>query len=284
MKRVIIAGLVCFLIQMNVSAQPATKYTLQQCIDAALANNIQVKQNGLLADAAKVNLQQARANIFPGLDANLDHGVNQGRSIDPYTNTYVDQSVNYGSYGISSGITVFNGRSLQNNIRQNKYAYHASSMELQQAKDNLTLDVILAYLLVLSNEDLFASATKQKELSVKQLERLYVLDSMGAVTPSVVSDLRGQVMSDELSILNLNNQQESSKLDLSQLMNVPYTKTMSLERIDADEFLTGYAKSPDEIYGTAVKEFSLVKAVALRKQSSKFALRSPGWLYSQRLF
>ncbi|MFT3911724.1 MAG: TolC family protein [Ferruginibacter sp.] len=273
MKRVIIVGLACLLIKTNASAQ-ATKYNLQQCIDTALANNILVKQNGLSADAAKVNLKQARANLLPNLNASLDHGINTGRSIDPYTNTYVDQSVRYAGYGANTSVTVFNGMSLQNNVKQNKFAYNAATMELQQGKDNLTLNVILAYLLVLNNEDQLTSAMKQKELSVKQLERLQVLDSMGAISPSQVSDLKGQSMNDELTILNLNNQLETSKLNLAQLMNVPYSKAMSLERIETDEFLTAYTKTPEEIYGTALKQFSLVKSVEFRKQSAKFALKS----------
>ncbi|MEO7523060.1 MAG: TolC family protein, partial [Ferruginibacter sp.] len=278
MKKVIGVALICFLIKTGVSAQ--VKYNLQLCIDTALVNNIAVQQSGLLTDAAKVNLKQARANLLPNLNAGLDHGVQTGRSIDPYTNTYADQSVRYAGYGASSGVVLFNGMNLQNNIKQNRYAYNASAMELQQDKDNLTLNVILAYLLVLNNEDQLSSAKNQKALSLRQLERLQIMDSMGAVSPSQVSDLKGQTMNDELTILNLNNQLETSKLALAQLMNVPYSTEMSLERMDADEFLTADSRSPGEIFGTALKQFPLVRSVELRKQSAKFALRSArGALY-----
>ncbi|MEO8770316.1 MAG: TolC family protein [Ferruginibacter sp.] len=274
MKRMMIAGFSCFLIQMNVWAQTTAKYSLQQCIDTALANNIQVKQSGLLTDEAKVNLKQAKANMLPDLNANFDHGINQGRSVDITSNSYVNQSVTYGTYGASTGVMLFNGMNLQNNVKQNKFAFNASKMEFQQAKDNLTLNVILAYLQVLNNEDLLTSAEKQKELSGKQLERLQVLDSVGAVSPSLVSDLKGQTMSDELNILNAKNQLESSKLSLSQLMNVPYSKDMSLERINAEDFLTAYTQTPDDIYGNALKQFSLIKAVEYRTKSSQFAFKS----------
>ena len=70
---------------------------------------------------------------------------------------------------------------------------------IEQAKDNLTLNVILAYLQVLNNEDLLASSIKQKELSTKQAERLEILDSQGAVSPALVADVRGQLMNDELT-------------------------------------------------------------------------------------
>lgn len=276
MKRVMIVCLAFLMMSLHSQAQsqPTGKLTLQQCIDAALTNNLDVKQNALLSDEAKVNLNQSKARMLPDLNATLDHGVNQGRSIDPFSNTYVNQSVNYASYGASSGVTLFNGLSLQNNIKQNKYAYNASRMELQQAKDNLTLDVILGYLAVLSNEDQLRSAQNQKDLSAKQLERLQVLDSQGAIAPSLVTDLKGQLMNDELSILSANNRLETSKLTLSQLMNIPYSKDMSLERINAEEFLTVYEKKPEDIYGTALKQFSLIKAVELRNKSAQFALKS----------
>ncbi len=277
MKQLAVIGSLLFLLSRNASAQ---HYTLQQCIDTALAKNIAVKQSGLLAETADVNLKQSRANLLPDLNANLNHGLNQGRSIDPFTNTYVNQSVNYANYGISSAVVLFNGMTLQNSIRQNAYAYDASRMEWQQAKDNLTLNVILAYMQVLNNEDLLSSAIKQKEVSAKQYERLAILDGQGAVPPSQLSDVKGQLMNDELGILNLRANLETAKLTLAQLMNVPYNKNLSLERISADEFLTDYTKSSDEVYQTALQQFSLVKAVGLRKRSAEYAVKAAkGTLY-----
>jgi outer membrane protein len=164
--------------------------------------------------------------------------------------------------------------SLQNAIKQNAYAYDASRMELQQAKDILTLNVILAYLQVLNNEDLVASSLKQKELSAKQLERLEILDRQGAISPALVSDVKGQLMNDELTILTLRNSLETSKLSLTQLMNIPYDKNISLERINAEDFLTNYTKNVNEIYQTALQQFSLIKSVELRKRSAEYALKS----------
>ncbi len=275
MKRIAIFGsLFLLMMQGRVAAQPSYKYSLQQCIDTALARNIQVRQNNLLAESADVNLKQARAEVLPNLNASFDHGINQGRSIDPFTNTYVNQSVNYAGYGINSGVVLFNGLSLKNSIKQNAFAYDASRMELQQAKDNLTLNVILAYLQVLNNEDFLASSARQKELSAKQSERLEILDRQGAISPALLSDLKGQLMNDELNILNLKNSLETSKLALAQLMNVPYNRMMNLERINTEDFLTAYAKGIGEIYETALQQFSLVKSVELRKRSAEYALKS----------
>ncbi|RYF82239.1 MAG: TolC family protein, partial [Chitinophagaceae bacterium] len=252
MKQRVILGTVLLLLIVCGQRANAQKYNLQQCIDTALAKNIGVKQYGLLSETAEVNLKQARANLLPDLNANLNHGINQGRSIDPFTNNFVNQSINYASYGLSSGVVLFSGLTLQNAVKGNAYAYDASRMEWQQQKDNLTLNVILAYLQVLNNEDMVASAAKQKELSAKQLERLNILDQQGAIPPAQVSDVKGQLMNDELNILNLKNQLETSKLTLAQLMNVPYSQTITLERINTEDFLTAYARSSNEIYQTAL--------------------------------
>jgi S-adenosylmethionine:tRNA-ribosyltransferase-isomerase (queuine synthetase) len=117
--------------------------------------------------------------------------------------------------------------------------------------------VILAYLQVLNNEDLLSSAIAQKSVSEKQLERLNVLDRQGAISPSQVTDVKGQLMNDELNILNMRNNLETAKLSLAQLMNVPYDKSMTLERMNADDFLTAYAVSSSDVYQNALQQFSL---------------------------
>jgi outer membrane protein len=109
---------------------------------------------------------------------------------------------------------------------------------------------------------------------------LEILDKQGAISPAQVSDLKGQLMNDELSILTLRNQLESAKLSLAQLMNIPYSKNMVLDRINADEFLTIYARNSNEVYQSALQQFSLVKSVELRKKSAEYALKSAkGLLY-----
>ncbi|MBD0332336.1 MAG: TolC family protein, partial [Chitinophagaceae bacterium] len=122
---------VFFIVLMTSVVVHSQKFTLQQCIDSAIANNIQVRQNALLMQTAEVNWKQSRANLLPNLNAFVNHGINQGRSIDPFTNSYINQQINYAGYGISSGVVLFNGMNLRNTIKENAFAYQASKLELQ---------------------------------------------------------------------------------------------------------------------------------------------------------
>ena len=257
-----------------ISCAQAQTFNLQQAIDTAIARNIPVKQSSLTMEAAGINWRQSRLNRLPDLNATANHGINQGRSIDPFTNSYVTQQINYAGYGLSSGVLLFNGMNMSNLVKQNAYAYEASKMEWQQAKDNLTLNVILAYLTVLNNEDIVASSAAQAELSQKQLERLEILDKEGAINPWLVSDIKGQVMNDRLAILNATNNLETSKLNLAQLMNIPYSKNLRVERININDMLTAYNQEPDAIFQNSLEQFALIKSVDLRKQSARYTLRA----------
>ena len=265
-KRVSICVLTLFV---STICYAQNKLTLQQCVETGIANNLQVQQSNMQMQRDGINWKQSKLDMLPDLNGTGSQGINTGRSIDPFTNNYINQSVNYASYGLSSRVVLFNGFSLQNTLKQNALAYDASKMDWQQAKDNLTINIILAYLQVLSNEDLLEQAKNQAMLSKEQVARLEILNNQGSIAPSLLYDLKGQFANDQLNILNTQNALESSKLDLCQLMNVSYDKNMLLERLDPASFAAKYDDTPDKIYQTALQQFSLVKAAELRRQSAE---------------
>jgi outer membrane protein len=271
MKRIFIN--VLLVICYSFVAAQGNKLTLQQCVETGIANNLEVLQSDLQVQASEINWKQAKLNMLPDLNGTASHGINTGRSIDPFTNTYLNQNNSYASYGLGSGVTIFNGFALQSLVKQNKLTYEASKMTFQQRKDNLTLNIILAYLQVLNNEDLLEQAKNQEGLSKNQVDRLAILDKEGAISPSQLSDIKGQYAGDQLSITNAINALETAKINLSELMNVPYDKNFSVERLDATAFGDKYADTPDKIYETALQQFAQVKAVDYTTQSSQQAVK-----------
>ncbi|HPI12883.1 MAG TPA: TolC family protein, partial [Catalimonadaceae bacterium] len=137
-------ALVCFFSLATGFGQ--TRYSLKQCVDLALQNNLQVQQTALQVENNAVALHQSRTNLLPNLNGNLGFGFNQGRNLDPITNVYINQELLSSGLSLNSNLVVFNGMRLQNLILQNKYNHEASKLDLQQTKDNLALNVILTYL------------------------------------------------------------------------------------------------------------------------------------------
>jgi outer membrane protein len=272
-----IAGIIISLIILkgynSYGQQPAdTVFSLQQCVDVALANNELIKQAELNTETDYITLKQARDNRLPLVGANLNQGINQGRSIDPFTNAYINQNVNYGNYSLSTDVNLFNGGLVNNSIRQNRFALESSRMTLQQLKENVTLNVILAYLQILDNEDLLQQSRNQYELTQKQVERLEVLNKEGSIIPAQLYEFRGQLANDQLSLVNTENALDAARLALCQLMNIPYKK-IEVQKVPENNNPLFYETDPASIYQSALQKFPSIKSAEFFTQSGKAGIK-----------
>lgn len=274
----------CFFYAIKVDAQDSTAHlpalNLQKCVEIAIQNNLTVKQSELAAERSHINYNQAKTNLLPTLGASLQQGLNQGRSIDPYTNAYLNQQINSTNYSVGSSITLFNGFLLWNTIKQNLLSFQASKLELQQQKDNLTLNIILAYLQILNNQELLNQSRNQASVTQQQINRSEILNKDGAIAPYQLADLRGQLSNDSLSIINNINNLEAAKVALAQYMNVPYQKNQTFAPLNAEQLSSFYNNNPDAIYDAALRELSLVEASNLRtKSAAKGVSSARSYLY-----
>jgi outer membrane protein len=249
------------------------RLTLKECVDKAITNNAEAQRSNLQAEISAVTLKQSKANMLPDLFANLGHGLNQGRSIDPFTNSYINRSLAFGNYSLSSGILLYNGSQIKNTIKQNQLSYEADKLDAAQTKENITLNVILAYVQILNNEDLLQQSKNQAEVTRKQVERLAILDKAGAIAPAQYYDLKGQLANDELAIINNQNALDGAKLTLAQLMNVPFNRSITVENIPVDTADTKYAATPASLYDMAANKLPMVRASELRKESAAKSLQ-----------
>lgn len=262
------------LISLTVMSQAGpAKLSLKEAVDIAIKNNLIVKQSELRTETADINRKQSKAYLLPNLNGSFNYGWNNGRNIDPFTNTYVNQQLAGSNIGLNGQWNVFNGFQVQNSIKQNKLAYEASKNELQQAKETITLNVILNYLQVLNNEDLLVNTSNQATVSRQQVDRLEIMVKEGAVGLYLLADLKGQLANDQVAIVNAQNSLDLSRLTLCQLLNIPYNKSLQLERDDTMIPAEMYQGNPEEIYAIAQKNLAIMKATELRIKSAEKAVK-----------
>ena len=263
----IIWALACFATLTGTVAQNAPGanqvYTLQQCVETAFKNNVDVKQADLLAESARLNYNLSKASMLPDLNANITHSAYNGRSINPYTNTYINEQNNAASYSLTSNIVLWNGCSLHNYMKQNELNYEAGKMDAQNARDKITINIILNYLYVLSTQEQLNIALNQVEATRKKVDLLEIKNSQGAISPADLYDMKGQLATDELSVVNTRNSLENAKLTLSQLMNVPYSEDMKLVPVN-DSSVIQYGSSISEVYENALNHLAMVKSADLK--------------------
>jgi outer membrane protein len=258
-----------FLICLSSSyAQDSTRYlTIKQCVDIAISNNLQIQQSQIQLEQSGVLYKQSKDNLLPQINATLSQGQNYGRSISNVDNSYVDQQFGQGNYGVSANLLLFNGLTLQNAIKQNALAYDASKMDLQQQKDNITLNVILAYLTVLSNQETLDIARRQASVDSAQVVRLEIQNEQGAIPPATLYDLKGQYASDLVNVVNSDNALQSAKVSLFNVLNVPYQKEATYEMVNLNADVSDLRNSPDSIFQNALQIIPNIKAGDLRVAS-----------------
>lgn len=250
------------------------QYSLQTCIDSALRKNIPLRSAKLASDNAKVNVDISKAALVPAVYGDIGQGVNFGRNIDPFTNDYVNRTIGFGSYGVSTNYTIFSGLAARNTVRQNELNADAANLDVQTIKQQTVLNVTLAYLQVLSTEEQLQTVRTQAALSEKQLARLELQKKKGVVAVSQVSDLKGQLLNDQLTIVDLQNSLEWYKMELAQHMNIPYAKDMQLAKVDVEQWLIDDQQTGDEIYRKALLDLPQIRAAELRTQSAEYRLRA----------
>jgi outer membrane protein len=259
---------------------PAQKLTLKQAIEVGIANNIDVNKADLASQQARIALQQSRLSMLPNLNASAGYGTTSGRTNNPITNAFVNQNINSGNYGVQSSVTLFNGFAIQNTIKSNSLAFDASKMELQQSKDQLTINIILAYLNVLSAEDLMINAGLQEQGTKKETDIDSIKNQSGAISPSDYYTLKGQLAGDQLNVSSNKAAVATAKVALAQLLDIPYTDSLEVERLSDDAFNIRDISDPATIFDTAIQKFAQIKAVHFRTESGEMYMRAlRGQLY-----
>ena len=274
----LIATLAVFVITQKSFAQDTARIngtvSLKKCIEIAMRNNVDINRSELTMMDNKVLYNQSQGNRLPFVSSSISHGLSQGRVIDPFTNSYINQNLTFANYNLGADLYLWNAGSINNSVKANRLNYEAGKMDWQQQKDNVTINVILAYLQVLNATEQLNAAIQVADVTRKQVERLDVLNNEGAIAPATYYDTKGQLATDEANIITLQNTVESARISLVQLMNINYSKDMQLEKVDESAALSLYDGNSNDIYHTALNNLAMIKAVDLRRASATKSLKA----------
>ncbi len=244
-------------------------FNLQQCLDYAYKQNFDIKQRELRLKQSENTLWQARQAIYPNFAGSFSQGFNSGRSIDPFSNDFIQRTISSNSFGINSNFTIFNGFSLKNQILQNEYNAQADEWEIARTKNELRNRITLAYMQVLMNQELWKIAQEQVNHLQNQIIQIKELIKEGNKAKTNLIDLEAQSATAEFDALNTKNNIEIAKLALAQLMAFPTYNTFELENINVDEKNAFLNDSFLENSLQNIHNQPIMKSNDLRLQSSK---------------
>jgi len=282
MRPLLIFLLTALLLSPDTVLAQDSAWTLQRCVQYALANNITIQQSVLTQRRLDLQLQQSRLAQLPNANVTTGYGRSYGRSIDPTTNQFVQGNYDFLNFNGSTDVLVFGWFQRRNTIAANKLNAQAAREDLKQLQDDVSLNVATGFLRALLAREQIAVNQHQVGLSEAQLGQTRKFATAGRVPELEVVQLESQLASDSARLITAIADYESAILDLKALLNLDFETPFvpvapDVTATDAAEVLS---HTPEEIFTAAAGHFGGIKSSALKlaaAQKNVAAARGALW-------
>ena len=258
------------LLAISGNAFAQESWTLEKSILHARQNSLTVKQAQYTTSLTELSYKQNKYNRLPSINAGGNASYQFGRTIDPTTNTFNNESIGSNSFSLDVGVTLYNGGFITNSIKQSKIDLQAAQLDTEDAINTISLQVANAYLNVLLSEEQLENAEKRLELSQFQLDQTDKLIRAGARPANERLDFVAQTARDEQAVIEARNLVEINYLSLKQLLQLDPRTDIRIVRpevvIPADANPEGFTLN--EVYTAALGTQPNIRANALRSQSA----------------
>jgi len=255
------------------SSDNVRRLSLEECIELAVTNNLTVRTTELNVLQDQVALEQSKADLLPSLNANSSFGYNVGRSINQFTNEYVDRPVRQQNMSITADLVLFNGFRKLKTIKRNKLNLLDSQYGLQAQKNEIILNVVEAYVQILLNAELLRNAQFTAQSTGSQLDRTRRLVDAGSLPIGNVLQLESQEATDELNIISATNNLALAELQLRQLLLIPEEQAIEIEEPSVE--LPASSQLPSsayEIYQRSATELPQIKQAEAQVDAAQYGV------------
>ncbi|TBO40989.1 TolC family protein [Pedobacter kyonggii] len=261
------ALLVALSFSQKIKAQEVI--SIQQAVENTLKNNLNIKQAAFSASLSEETVRQSKNALLPTLNGTINQSMQWGRS--QQVSGLFENTQNYNlSPNVSTNVSLFEGGTKLNQIRQNKILLAANETNVEKVKNDLILQVVTAYLQVLNNEDQVKATKQQLDVANSTLKREQALLDVGNKTLADISQAKSQAATAELNLTNAQNQLTISYLTLGQLMEIQPPMTFKVQPPLVNEMgniQTTYV--PTDIYNQALATFPDIKLAELNSKAAE---------------
>ncbi len=290
MIRLLTLAILIFLGHLTVNAQSdnvASTWDLNRCVTHALETNLNLQTFIFDQRTNEIDLQQSRERLLPSLSIESNLNRNIGRSENPVTFDLVETASNSLNMNASGNFTLFQGLQNRYTIERNRINLSRGDYNIEDAKNDLMLNIANAYLTILMNDELLQSAELQLENTQEQRNRTKKLVDAGSLALSELADLNAQIATEELNVTNSRNQLELAYLNLQIILNLNTSDPFRIVKPDlSNPEAPLHPANPDEIYVYAEGNQPDIKSAELGILSAEkdIQIAKGGWMPSLTLF
>lgn len=250
------------------------RLSLAECADLLAKNNLIYQQGSLQAEAAQAQLRQTRSQILPQIYISADQSLNLGRSIDQYTNAYIDQLYSYNAISTGFQMPVYQGGKLQNQIRQGTLLKESAIENRTAVLNAQTVLLMQGYVNVLATKAILEAADQQLASSQQQVDKVQKQFDAGTAGNNLLAEIKATLANDKYAQVTALNNYRTARLALFQRINITPDDNVEFEPLLPKDSGVPAGTSVIELYEDAVKTFPEIRSAELSRQSYKYLVKS----------
>ncbi len=221
---------ILFAVLLGISVQAQSKkWTLSECVEHALNNNITIKQATLDLEDAQIDRSDAIGGLLPSLNANANNNWSSGLSLNPVSGTNETLTFRNSSYGVSAGVTLFDGLRNYKRLQRAKIRKVISEYSLGRSKDDIALLVSNSYLQVLLNKESLKVIEAQHIITGEQLKRTEDLVEAGVLPKGDLLEIKATSADEITRIVQGENAIKIALINLAQTLLIKDYETFDIE-------------------------------------------------------
>lgn len=240
------AVLLGLLFPASLAAQESTTYqrwTLQQCIDYALAHNVQLLKSRATEQSSAVDVVEAKAGRLPSLSGSLSQSVSY-RPFQESSSNFVnggiatsaaDKTTQSGTYGVNASWVVWNGGQTKMNITNAEYSQQMATYDTESSANSIKEQIAQYYVQILY----MTEAEKVNSLLLKQDSTICArgeeMVNRGKMARADLAQLQSQVSQGRYDLVNVQTQIANAKMQLKQLLELPANEVFDVSSVDVTE-------------------------------------------------
>lgn len=270
MRRKLWIGCIALLGWQLAAAQDSLKvWTLGECLDYALENNIQLRQSRNDYLSGLEDTKEAKAALFPSLSAS----ATQGYTNYPSSNA-TDRNSYTGTYGLNAGMTLYEGGKLRTAVKQQQVQNRIDALAVEESANDIRIAIVQAYMQCLYAAEAVTVNRSTAEASKARRDRAEAMWQAGSISKVDFAQLESQYVSDEYQVVVARTSLDNYKLQLKQLLELDITEEMNLAApaIQESEVLSALPAKA-EIYATALDAMPEIKRGELGVESAELGIK-----------
>ena len=243
-------------------------WTLEECVNYAVENNLQVIQNQYSKKSQDNSLQIAKREYLPSVSGNINNNATFGQGRDIFGNSNRNDNFS-NSANVGADILVFNNGRLEKNIRKTEYDVQASQFDLERVKNDISLQIAQQYLSVLLNREI----TKISESALENADKLYkrakITTEVGTTPKTVLAEAEAALAREKQNVKTAEINTSRSLFSLAMLLQLSDYKNFDIQDVPLNSVLDAPLYSAENIVNQAYENQPQIKAAETRIKSAE---------------